>query len=162
MQPQLLPITAIVEEQHRRIGQLEFALHDLLMELRNLMQGIMLLDLLLRERPEHTLADHADTVRAVYRTGMRSLMPSVECSTELLNKPYGAGSGEAYQALLSRLAMMHLLYEHWHACGPQLGLAPELLSELEALWELIQQQHSARLAELLLLCQRCDDAIAAL
>lgn len=158
MEQQPVPIAEIVEEQHRRMGQLELVLHELLMELRDLMQGIVLLDLYARERPRQTLADHADTITSIYQRGMTVLMPAVERSTELMNRPYRAGSGAAYQALLSKLAMMHLFYEHWHAWGPRLGLAPASLAELESLWEAILEQNSERLSDLLVLYQRFLDA----
>lgn len=154
MEQQPLPITEIVEEQHRRIGQLELALHELMMELRNLMQGVLLLDVYARERPEQTLEAHAVTITSIYQQGMTLLMPTVERSTELMNRPYGAGSGEAYQAMLSKLSMMHLLYEYWHTFGPSLGLAPALQAELESLWEAIQQQNSERMADLVSMYQR--------
>jgi hypothetical protein len=69
-----------------------------------------------------------------------------------------ACSGEAYQALLSKLTMMHLLYEHWHTWGPRLGLAPEALTELETLWEAILQQQNDRMGELLTVYQRLGKA----
>ncbi|KAB8333764.1 hypothetical protein SD80_011980 [Scytonema tolypothrichoides VB-61278] len=158
MEQQPLPITEIIEEQHRRIGQLEFALHELLMELRNLMQGVLLLDVYARERPEQTLEAHAVTITSMYQKGMTLLMPTVERYTELMNRPYGVGSGDAYQALLSKFAMMHLLYEYWHTWGPRLGLAPTLQAELESLWEGIQQQNSERMADLVSMYQRFVEA----
>lgn len=154
MEQQLVPVTKIVEDQHQRIGQLELALHELLMELRNLMQGILLLDLHARERPDQKLKDHADTITSLYQHGITLLMPTVEHSTELLNRPYQACSSEAYQALLSKLAMMHLLYEHCHTWGSRVNLAPAPLAELETLWEAILQQHSDRMGELLTVYQR--------
>lgn len=159
MEQQFVPVTKIVEDQHQRIGQLELALHELLMELRNLMQGVVLLDLHARERPEQTLGDHADIVASLYQHGMRLLMPTVERSTELVNQPYKACSREAYQALLSKLAMMHLLYEHWHTWGPRLGLASESLSELETLWGAILQENSDHMGDLLVVYQRLVEAV---
>lgn len=158
MEQQIVSVTKIIEDQHQRIGQLELALHELLMELRNLMQGVVLLDMYVHEHPEHTLEAHADTITSIYQRGMTLLMPTVERSTELMNRPYRACSGEAYQALLSKLTMMHLLYEHWHTWGPRLGLAPEALTELETLWEAILQQQNDRMGELLTVYQRLGKA----